>query len=326
MKNVRFISLLILLVMALTAFSLPAVTLAQDGEQPATDNATDNTTAPTPIPELISDDTPQAEPISEEEEEVEPDSISLSTEFPELEDIATGKFTYNVKLEYRGQIDRVFDLNTTVPSGWNAFINPQYDSIKIPSIAMDAAPYVPNSKTIKVNISPPTWPIAEPGEYTIKLEAVSEDVIGKIDLTAEITAKYVLSALPANEVYNTKTKAGRDNIFSLEVTNFGTDSINNITFSSEKPSGWEITFQPDKIDLLEMFDPKTIDVNIKPPPKTVAGDYMITLRVSGEQANADKISVRVTVETPTIWGWVGVAIIAIVIIGLVVIFMRLGRR
>ncbi|MCK4862687.1 MAG: hypothetical protein KAS25_00255 [Dehalococcoidales bacterium] len=326
MKKARIISLLILLVMALTAFSLPAVTLAQDEEQSTTDNTTDNTTDTTPIPEPISIDTPQAVPISEEEEEVPKDSIALSTEFPELEDVATGSFQYNVKLEYRGQIERVFDLNTTVPAGWSAYINPQYDSIRIPSIAIDASPYVPVAKIVKVNVSPPTWPIAEPAEYTITLEAVSEDVISKIDLTAVITARYMLSAVPANEVYNTKAKAGRDNYFSLEVTNFGTDTMNNITFSSEKPSGWEITFQPDKIDLIEIFDPKTVDVNIKPPPKTVAGDYMITLRVSGEQATADKISVRVTVETPTIWGWVGVVIILIVIIGLIVIFMRLGRR
>lgn len=318
MKISRFIPLLILLVMAMTALLLPAVVLAQEQEGATTDNTT-------PVPELISEGPPEPEPVAEEEE-VEPDIITLSTEFPELEAIATGSFQYNVRLEYRGQIDRIFDLNTTVPPGWNVYINPQYDSIRIPSIAIDAAPYVPAPKTVKVNVSPPTWPIAEPGEYAITLEAVSEDVIGKIELTAVITAKYMLSAVPANEVYNTKAKAGRDNIFSLEVTNFGTDSINNITFSSEKPSGWEITFQPDKIDLLDIFDPKTVDVNIKPPPKTVAGDYMITMRVSGEQATADKISVRVTVETPTIWGWVGVAIIAIVIIGLVVIFMRLGRR
>jgi uncharacterized membrane protein len=316
MKKASIIS--ILMVMALTTLSLPVIALAQD-EEPST---TDNTT---PEPVLISEEVPEVEPISEEEEEVK-DSITLSAEFPAQEDIATGSFTYNVKLEYKGQIDRSFDLNTTVPAGWNAYINPQYESIKIPSITMDASPYVANSKTVKVNVSPPTWPIAEPGKYTIELEAVSEDIIGKIDLTAEITAKYLLNAVPVNEIYNTKAKAGSDNIFSLEVTNLGTDSIDNITFSSEKPSGWEITFQPDKIDVIEMFDPKTVDVSITPPSKAVAGDYMITLRVSGEQANADKISVRVTVETPTIWGWVGVIIIILVIIGLVVIFMRLGRR
>ena len=323
MKKARYISVLLLLVLVITSLSLPAMTLGQDEEQ-STDNVTDNTT---PAPVLISEDIPEVEPISEEEEEPPvPDSITLSTEFPAYEAVATGTFDYQVKLEYRGLADRVFDLNTTVPAGWSAYITPQYETKRIPSIAIEASQYIGTAKNIKVAVSPPTWPLAEPGDYTITLEVVSEEVVATFDLTAVITAKYVLSATPVNEVYNTKAKAGRDNIYSLQVTNFGTDSMNDISFSSEKPTGWEITFQPDKIDLLEIIEPTTVDVNIKPPPKTVAGDYMITLRVNGEQANADKISVRVTVETPTIWGWVGVAIIIIVIVGLIVIFMRLGRR
>jgi len=78
--------------------------------------------------------------------------------------------------------------------------------------------------------------------------------------------------------------------------------------------------------VMEAIDEQTVEVNIKPPPKTVAGDYMISLRASGKQIAAEKIDIRVTVETPTIWGWVGVAIILIVVIGLIVIFMRFSRR
>ena len=330
MKKTGLISLLVLMVMVLTTLTLPFAALAQE-EEPG---ATDNTTNGPPEPELISEETPEPEPISEEppepepivEEEEKPATMTISTEFPKLEAVATGSFEFNVKLEYLGKGDRTFDLNTTIPSGWDAYINPQYESKRIPSIVIPAAEYVANSKNIKINVTPPTWPLAEPGDYTITIEAVSGEVVGTFDLTAIITAKYVLSAAPVNEVYNTKAKAGRDNIYSLEVANFGTDDMTNITFTSQKPSGWEITFEPEKLDVLEIFEPQTVDVNIKPPPKTVAGDYMITLRVSGEEANADKISVRVTVETPTIWGWVGVAIIIIVIVGLVVIFMRLGRR
>ena len=315
MKTARIISILLLFVMTLSALYLPAVVLAQDGEQPASDNAT-----PTPV--LISEEPAL---IAAEEEEVK-DEIALTSEYPKIEAIATGIFEYNIKLEYNGQADRLFDLNTTVPAGWSAYISPQYESIRIPSVAMTSGGYMATTKNVKMTVNPPTWPIADPGEYKITLEAVSDDVIGKIELTAKITAKYVLNAVPANQFYNTKAKAGQDNTFSLQVTNVGTATIDNITFSSDKPEGWEITFKPEKIDLLEIFDPKTVDVNIKPPPKTVSGDYMVSLWISGKQASADKIAVRVTVETPTIWGWVGVAIIVIVVVGLIVIFMRFGRR
>ena len=321
MKVLKLLPFLILLTMMLTTFSLTGVVLAQDEEEAATDNTTPEVA---PIPE----EPPEPEPASEEPVTIaiEEETITMSTEYPEIEAIATESFEYNVMLEYKGAEDRIFDLNTIVPTGWSSYITPQYESIRIPSIKIEGSEYSLNSKSVKVLVSPPTWPIAEPDEYIITLEATSDDVVGEIELTAKITAKYVLEAKPTSELYNTRAKAGKDNIFSIDVTNFGTDSLNNVTFDTNHPEGWEIKFTPEKIDLLEIITPKTVDVNIKPPPKTVAGDYMVTLWVNGKEVSADKISVRVTVETPTIWGWVGVAIIAVVIIGLIVIFMRFGRR
>ena len=131
--------------------------------------------------------------------------------------------------------------------------------------------------------------------------------------------------LSANERLNTTATAGKDNFFSIEVANLGTAALDNIKFSSTKPSGWTIEFTPDKIDSLKAIDSQTVDINIKPPTETIAGDYQITIRVSGEQAS-EKIDIRVTVETPTIWGWVGVAIIVLVVAGLAYIFMRFSRR
>jgi uncharacterized repeat protein (TIGR01451 family) len=289
MKMVRLFCGLFLLAMCLT-IGLPGTALAQDEGQPAADN------------------------------------ITLSASYPTIEAIATGSFVFEVKLTYQGTTDRIFDLNTTVPVNWDSYINPQYDATKISTITMEKSVFSPTSKIVKMNVTPPAWPLADPGEYKLTLEAVSGNVSNKIDLVAKITARYNLMVVPTNQLYNTNAKAGRDNTFSIQVTNLGTATIDNITFSSVKPDGWQITYQPEKIDLLQIADPKTIDVVIKPPPKTVAGDYMITLNVSGKQAAADKMNIRVTVETPTIWGWVGVGIIVVVVIGLIAIFMRFGRR
>jgi uncharacterized membrane protein len=315
MKKVRFTTFIILMAVIISLLSVSGLVLAQDGETPATDNATQ----PPPEPELIS------EPVEEPEEEEEPDTIVLTTEFPKLDAIATGSFDFAVEMEYKGNADRVFDLNTIVPAGWDAYVTPQYDSKRISSISIDQS-YLGTTKTVKVSAQGPIYPVAEPGEYKIVLEAISDDVVGKIDLTAKVTAKYDMMAVPANERYNTDASAGKDNIFTIGVVNTGTAVIDNVTFTASKPDGWEIEFEPEKIDLFEINDPKEIDVNIKPPPKTVAGDYMITLRVSGKQFTADKMDIRVTVKTPAIWGWVGVGIIAVVVIGLIFIFMRFGRR
>jgi uncharacterized membrane protein len=111
----------------------------------------------------------------------------------------------------------------------------------------------------------------------------------------------------------------------VEVLNNGSAAIENITFSSDKPSGWTIDFSPEKVDTLDAIGSQTIEVDIKPPSKTIAGDYQITLTANGKQAS-DDIDIRVTVETPTIWGWVGVGIIIVVVAGVVFVFMRFSRR
>jgi uncharacterized repeat protein (TIGR01451 family) len=253
-------------------------------------------------------------------------NMTLNTEFPKMEALATATFTFSVKLSYEGDVDRAFDLNVTAPTNWDAYVTPQYDSQRISSVTMEASTYAPTEKTLKVITTPPTWPVAEPDDYVINFKVSSGSIIGTIDLTAVITGRYALNAAPSNQLYNTKAKAGRDNTYSIVVANTGTDTLNNVTFSASKPDGWEVTFKPDKIDALEIFDTRTVDVNIKPAANTVAGDYMITLTVSGKQSNATNLDVRVTVATSSIWGWLGVIIIVLVVIGLVVIFMRFGRR
>ena len=291
MKGTKPVFLLAVLVVMILAAVVPGIAMAQD----------ETTTTP-------------------------PDSLTMTTEFPAIEAIATGTFAFNVVMNYIGATNRVFNLNATAPAGWDVYVTPQYDTQRISSISVEASTFAATSKTVKLTATPQTYPLPDPGDYQVTLEASSGEVVGKIDLTARITAKYVLNAVPYSQLYNTTASAGRDNIYSLVITNVGTAPIDNITFSSEKPDGWEITFKPEKLDLLNTLEPNTVDVNVKPPPKTVAGDYMITLHVSGKQATATAMDVRVTVKTPSIWGWVGVFIIVIVVAGLIFTFMRFGRR
>ena len=298
-KTVRLVCCFCLLLVSLLAIGLPGIALAQTGEEPE--------------PVLIS---AEEEPIGK---------IALSLTYPTVESIAGGNFEFEMELVYTGEDARVFDLRTTAPKGWEVFMTPPYEKEKkVSSIRL--TPSLGAGSKIRVVASAPFWPLPEPGEYKITFEAISDEVRSSTELIAVITAKYVLHTVPAAERYNTTARAGEDNIFSIKVRNLGTDVIENVNFSPSNPEGWSITFEPEKIDVLEAIDEQTVEVNIKPPPKTVAGDYMVSLRASGKQTSADEMNIRVTVETPTIWGWVGVVIILIVVIGLVVIFMRFSRR
>jgi uncharacterized membrane protein len=289
MKTVRLVCCFCLLLVCLLATAIPGLVLAQDEVTGITEN------------------------------------VTLSATFPTVEAIAGGTFAFEVELSYLGESPKVFDLRVSTPAGWDVYMTPQYEKDKkISSITLK--PSFGTGETILVNATAPLWPLPEPGDYKIKLEAVSDKLKGSIELTAKITARYSLQMVPTSQLYNTNAKSGKDNYFSIEVGNPGTAAINNIKFSSANPEGWAVEFKPEKIDLLEAFDSQTVQLNIKPPAKTIAGDYNITLRASGTQTSTDEVKIRVTVQTSTIWGWVGVVIILIVVIGLVVIFMRFSRR
>ena len=256
------------------------------------------------------------------QEEPDEETIELVATYPTIEAVSGNEFEFEVTIKYTASESRVFGLVVTAPEGWSAYITPQFGDTRIGDIRIE--PSLAGTK-IKVKATPPVWPLSEPGEYKITLEAVSDELKNTTELTAEITARYTMFLVASDERLNTTATAGKDNFFSIEVANLGTAAIDNIKFSPTKPSGWTIEFTPEKVDSLKAIDSQIIDINIKPPTETIAGDYQITVRASGEQAS-EEIDIRVTVETPTIWGWVGVAIIVLVVAGLAYIFMRFSRR
>ncbi|MFH1169582.1 MAG: NEW3 domain-containing protein [Chloroflexota bacterium] len=293
MKAIRLF-IFCLVVVGLLAISLPGFVLAQ-GE-----------TAPTEVTQP-------------------PETLNLAPTYPKLEAVAGGSFTFEVGFKYQGNDARVFDMQVTTPSGWQVYITPQYQtSTKITALRLE--PGYSFSDKVEVVVSSPYYPIPDPGEYKITFAASSGDLKASTELTAVITASYSMSMSSDSGLYNTTATAGESRTFSMKLSNLGTAAISNITFSPTKPDGWDITFTPDKIDTLDPVSQQSVGVNIKPPPKAIAGDYVITVRASGKEASADQQQIRVTVESPTIWGWVGVAIILLVVAGLVVIFMRFSRR
>ena len=252
-------------------------------------------------------------------------AIEIAPTYPKLEAIYGTEFEFELEFKYTGIETREFNLRVTAPQGWTVYMSPQFESDKRIS-AIRLEPGYTTGNKIKLLATPPFWPLPEPGEYKITLEAISDEIKGSTELTAAITAIYDMAMVPTDDRYNTNAKAGKDNIFSIEVQNQGTAAIDNITFSSLKPTGWTIKFSPEKIDSLPSLGSQTVEVNIKPPTETIAGDYQITLRTSSEQVSREEVDIRVTVETPTIWGWIGIGIIVLVVVGLAYIFMRFSRR
>jgi len=59
--------------------------------------------------------------------------------------------------------------------------------------------------------------------------------------------------------------------------------------------------------------------------ESLVGDYAVGLNIKGEKTS-DDLEMRVTVKASAAWGWIGIGIILLVIIGLFGLFVSLGRR
>jgi uncharacterized membrane protein len=125
---------------------------------------------------------------------------------------------------------------------------------------------------------------------------------------------------------NASVTAGKKAPVDFVVGNAGTAAIRSLSFISKKPSDkWTVEFKPDKIDALNPGEVREIKMEILAPDRTIAGDYLLSVTANSPETNKS-VEFRVTVSTPTIWGWIGFAIVGAVVLGLAVVFFRLGRR
>lgn len=278
----------------------------------------------------------QDEQDAEAEEEEQPEeTLIVNAKFPAMTGASDTTFKFSVDFTYRTQANqgKSFDLIVTGPPNWLTYIAESEYKLDSRISAIRLEPYSVKQPIIVVAVAP-FWLYPDPGDYPIELTVSGEDVEETIELTATITSRYGLRAETETGRLNTKTTAGNTSTFNVVVTNSGTDTLDNVTFSSSKPSGianeqWKVEFDPKKIENLEPGDDATVEVAVTPPSKTIAGDYMITLNFSGDPALSSEppsLDIRVTVGTKTSWGIIGAVIIALVVGGLVYAFKEFGRR
>ena len=254
-------------------------------------------------------------------------TLQISAKYPKVQLTSGGTAAFEVTLNLAGNSSdkpMVFELAATAPPNWTVNITPQYPTTtNIASIQLSPGL---TTETIEVNATAASYLNPDPGEYPVTLAVTSTNITGSIELDAVVTAKYAVAIVPENQLYSTTATAGGDNTFSITVNNSGSAAISDVNFSSDKPTDWDITFSPTKIDNLTAGSSQNVDVSIKPPSKAIAGDYVVTLKASGQQASAQDMAVRVTVETPTVWGVVGIIIVVVVIVGLIFTFRQFSRR
>lgn len=247
------------------------------------------------------------------------EGVKLSTQYPTLSGPSTSKFEFKVDLINEGNQDRSFDLRARGPAQWSISIRPAWEQKEISTVRVKAG----QTQGLDISLTPPLQVSA--GEFTTTMQAASGAIQDAIELKATITGTYRLNIGTTSGRLNTDLTAGEERDMAIVVANKGTAPLQGVTFSSSKPDGWAVTFSPDRIDSLAQDNTLEIAVKIKAPANTIPGDYAVTMRASAEQAS-ESMDIRVTATVPTLWGWVGIVIVVLVVAGLGTVFAIMGRR
>ncbi len=250
--------------------------------------------------------------------------------YPSVENPAGKDFTYDITIRNEADTERVVNLRAQIPPLWRAYFTPRWQTdTRITSLKIGAN----SSDTVRFVVTPPVG--VDQGEYPLVFTAQADSDFASLSLKAVVTGTYDLRLAAEAEVSgqgdtrNIRAVAGKERVFTLYLWNAGTAPLTNLSFYATKPAGWEVTFEPDKMEELQPLSltlkPEKVTVKIKPAARAIPGDYTVTLTAAAPQ-DRKQMDLRVTVGASMGWGWVGVGVVVVVVAGLTGIFVRLGRR
>lgn len=245
--------------------------------------------------------------------------IRLTTYYPVLKGPSDAKFEFSIEAENKLDRDAVFSLSAHAPEGWEVNFKPAYEYKTISSLKLKAN----QSQTITVEITP--YKDSKPGNYPIIVRASHGEIKAEIPLTVVLTGTYSIEASTLSGLLSLEAMQGKKTAVTIFVKNTGSGTLNNVKFTSFKPENWKVEFNPESIAVLEPNQVKQVEVSITPYEDALVGDYSVAVNIDAGRASKT-LEFRVTVRARAVWGWVGVGIIAFVIIGLMVLFRTFGRR
>lgn len=257
--------------------------------------------------------------VAAEEKKKQEKAVTLSTAYPVLRGPSDSTFEFSINVTNESEEDGLFNLQAEAPRRWETTFKPAYEDKQISSLNIKAN----QSKSVKIEVTPPGN--APTGQYPIKVRVWKGESEATTTLKVELTGTYGLSCNTPSGLLSAEAERGGKAVMSVLVRNTGSAVQDEISFLSFKPENWEMQFKPEKVTNLEPGATKQVEVSILPPEDALVGDYSVAVKAQGERAS-DRLEFRITVKASAAWGWIGVGIIILVIIGLAVTFKTLGRR
>jgi uncharacterized membrane protein len=249
-----------------------------------------------------------------------PAKLKLTTNFPALRGTVTTSFKFKVTVTNDSGRDATINFSADAPKNFQVTFTEAYGTQQLTSIPIEAG----KSKDIEASVALPRDTPA--GDYKLALHAKSEAASADLDLSITIIGQPRLALAGEGGRLSGEAYAGQDSQLTLVAKNDGSEAARDIEFSATAPEGWKTSFDPKELPELDPGKSQSIKATLTPSSKAIAGDYQATIRASSAGGQSESANFRITVLTSTVWGAVGIGVIAVALLVVVFAVARFGRR
>ena len=248
-----------------------------------------------------------------------PAKLAITPQLPSLRGTPKSSFDYTLAIKNDSGRNLTVSLAATAPRNFETSFTEAYGTQELSSVPVDAGA----SKDVKLKVRPPSS--VDAGTFPIQVTASAADATAKAELSMDIAGQPRLSIAGRDGLVSARAVAGEQSTVPIVVANDGTAPADNIDLSGSAPSGWKISFEPKSIERIAPNATAEANALITPTDKSLAGDYMATIRAASRGENAST-QFRMSVGTSTTWGMVGVGVIGAALLLMVGAVARFGRR
>jgi uncharacterized membrane protein len=249
-----------------------------------------------------------------------PAKLKMTTNFPDLRGTATTAFKYRVTVTNDSGRDATINLSADAPKNFQVTFTEAYGSQQLPSIPIEAG----KSKDLDAALSLPRETPA--GDYKLAVHAKTEQASADLNLSLTIIGQPRLAVSGEGGRLSGDAYAGQESQLTVVVKNDGSEAARDVELSATAPEGWKTSFDPKTIPSLAAAATQNVKLTMTPSPRAIAGDYQMSVRASATGGLSESANFRITVLTSTLWGAIGIAIIAVALLVVVFAVARFGRR
>ena len=244
--------------------------------------------------------------------------FEFDTRFTSLTTPVGVPIDFRVNIRSRDPSDLAFALEAEAPLGWQVAFRPSFQDADVRAIAVRSG----NAASIDAVVTPPSE--ATPGVYPVVIRARPRGVEPReIALQVELSGVPDLRLTTASGLLTVDANAGATTDVEVQVVNEGA-AADNVRFVTAMPPGWGVKIDDNPVPRVEANGTFDLTVSVTPPDKTVPGDYEFQL-IASVEGQSTGLMMSVTVVRSDLFAVLGIALIAVVVLGLGGLFFRLNR-